>query len=135
MAQASSRTIRIVSAILNGVESRLSRSHPSAPVIFVGGGCGGMVARRTNANSATARSASAMVIRKLLPLCQRHAPVVDVHQERSRETDHEIDQHRDRNDLDRLSGLVEYRAGKNLHQIGITRSEEHTSELQSLRHL
>ena len=79
IAQASSRTISTVSAILNGVDSRLARSQPIAPVIAAGGGRGAIVARRTKAISATARSPSAMVMGLASPLHQRHAAVVEVH--------------------------------------------------------
>ena len=44
--QASSSAIRMVSAILNGVENRFARSQPTAPVIAAGGGRASMVAAR-----------------------------------------------------------------------------------------
>src|SRR5262245_31058560 len=120
VAQASSSTINTVSTILNGVDSRLARSHPSAPVIAAGGTRGAIVARRTKAISATARSPSAMVMALASPFHQRHAAVVDIHECRRGKADHEIDEHRDGHDLDRLPCLVEHGAGKDLHQVRIT---------------
>src|SRR5262245_16874103 len=118
--QARIRTINTVSAMLNGVDSRLARSHPSAPVIAAGGGRGAMVARRTKAISATARSPSAMVMGCASPFHQGHVAVVYVHDCRRGKTDDEIDQHRDGHDLNRLPCLVEHRAGEDLHQVRVT---------------
>src|SRR4029077_5195575 len=119
MTQANNRPIKIVSAILNRVENSFSRSQPSTPVIAPGGGRGAILAPRTNAISLTARSPSAMVMRAPSPFRQRHSAVVNVHQQRVRETDDEIDKHRDCHDLHRLAGLIEHSASENLHQIGV----------------
>src|SRR4029079_13558409 len=115
IAQASSRAISTVSAILNGVDSRLARKQPSAPLISAGGGRGAIVARRTKAISATARSPSAMVMGLASPFHQRHAAVVKIHDQRRRQTDHEINEHRDGHDLYGLSWSVEHRAQTDVH--------------------
>src|SRR5690242_12917853 len=112
IAQANSRAINIVSAILNGVDSRLARSQASAPVISAGGGRAAIVARRTKATSATARSPSAIVMDPASPFHQRHATVIEIHDHGGRQADNEIDKHRDGHDFDRLARLVEHRAGE-----------------------
>src|SRR5512144_2203629 len=120
IAQASSSTISTVSAILNGVDKKLARNQASAPVTSAGGGRGPIVARRTKAISATARSPSAMVMGAASPFHQRHAAVVEVHDQGRRQADDEIDEHRDGHDFDRLACLVEHRAREDLHQIRVT---------------
>src|SRR4029079_18495262 len=119
-AQASSSTISTVSAMLNGVDRRFARNQAIGPVIAAGGGCGSIVARRTKAISATARSPSAMVMGAASPFHQRHAAVVDVHDQRRRQADDEIDEHRDGHDLDCLASLVEHGAREDLHQVRVT---------------
>src|SRR6185437_3678160 len=117
--QSSSSTTIMVSAILNGVDSKFSRSQPMAPVMRAGGGCCAICARRTNAISVTARSPSAMVMEAPSPFHQRDPAVVDVHEERRRQADGDIDQHGNGHDLLCLAGLVEHGAGEHLHEIRI----------------
>src|SRR5690349_3454647 len=100
MIHASKRMLRIVSAMLSGVESRLERNQPIAPVMEGGGGNASIGCIRTKRISATARSPSDIVIGRSSPFHQSHAAVVDVHRQRRCEADRQIDQHRDRNDLD-----------------------------------
>src|SRR4029078_11643880 len=107
MTQANNSPIKIVSDILNGVEKSFPRSQPSTPVIAVGGGRGAILPPRTNAISLTARSPSSMFIRAAPPFRQRHSAVVDGQQQRGRETDDEIDKHRDCHVLHLLAGMVE----------------------------
>src|SRR6185312_9818725 len=91
--QASKSAITMVNAILNGVERRFSRSQPSAPVIAAGCGRGASVSRRTNAISATASSPSDIVIGVgSSSLHQGYAVIVNIHEQRGRETNNEIDQ-------------------------------------------
>ena len=85
-----------------------------------GAGRGAIVARRTKAISATARSPSAMVMGLASPFDQRHAAVVEVHDRGRRQADDEVDEHRDGHDLDGLACLVEHGAREDLHQVRVT---------------
>ena len=79
--RASSSTMMIVSAMLNGVDNRFSRSQPTAPRHRRRRRLRREVLRRArNAISATASSPSDMVMAAPSPFHQRHAAVVDVHQ-------------------------------------------------------
>src|SRR6185312_6929430 len=117
---ANTRMLRIVNAMLNGVEIKLARSQPIAPVIDRGGGSASIGCIRTKRISATARSPSDMVMKRSSPFHQSHAAVVDVHRQRRAEADRQIDQHGDRDHLDRLPGLIEHRAGEDLNEVRIT---------------
>src|SRR5665213_3875998 len=100
--QITSNATMMVSTMLNGVDSKFSRSQPSAPVIEAGGGCCSSCAFRTNAISVTARSPSDMVMASSLH--QSHAAIVDAHQERGDQADGQINQHGDGHDLDCMAG-------------------------------
>src|SRR5689334_2002344 len=93
-----------VSTMLSGVENRLARIQPIAPVMATGGGSGSCAAERTKAISAAfLASKASMSVTAILALHQRLARVVPVHEQRSRDADREIDRHRDGDDLDRLA--------------------------------
>src|ERR1041385_5265470 len=105
-----SRMTRIVIRMLNGPEKRLARAQPIAPVMVAGGGSSSIGELRTKPGCLK----SVAVMARPSPFHQRHAAVVPVHHERGDEADGEIDRHGDRDHLDRLAGLVEHRAGKQI---------------------
>ncbi len=51
-------------------------------------------------------------------LHQRHAAVVPVHEARGQKAERQVDRHRDRDDLDRLPGLVEHDTGEHVTKSG-----------------
>src|SRR6202011_1876417 len=113
------RMTRIVIMMLNGPDSRLARTQPSAPVMAIGGGSASIGMLRTKPGCLK----SVAVMTRASPFHQRHAAVVPVHRQRSDEADGEVDRHGDRDHLDRLAGLIEHGPGEYLHQVGI--ADEH----------
>src|SRR5262245_22039962 len=97
-----------VSTVLSTLPNRRHRRKPSTPCVPKGGGSGAISSRRTKAVSITASA-----------FAQPYAGVVPVHQHARDQGDGEIDRHGDGDDLDRLTGLVERRAGKDGDQVGI----------------
>ena len=104
--------------MLAGLENRFARIQPIAPVVAPGGGIASTGAPRTKA-LVVRRSLSCVATAMASPFHQRDARVVPVHHHRGDEADREIDRHGDHHDLDRLAGLVEHRAGEDLHEVGI----------------
>src|SRR5918995_1606155 len=125
-AHTTSRMQISVSATFSGVESRLARSQPYTPLSLSGGGRSGAGSPRTNTTelSEIADIGSA--------LHQRNALVIEIHRERGHEADREIDRHGDGDDLNRLPGLVEHRAGEYLHQIRIADGDRERGVLREV---
>src|SRR4029453_5098293 len=97
-----------VSTVLSTPPNRGHRTKPSNPRVARGGGSGAISSRQKKAVS-IAPSAFA----------QPHAGVIPVHHDARDQRDREIDRHGDGDDLDRLMGLVEGRAGEDREQVGI----------------
>src|SRR5690242_16421075 len=108
----------IVRAVLKALENRLARIQPMAPAAVAGGGKDAAGELRTKdrprAPPFPKESAVKVEVTAPSPLDQRDARVVPVHQQRGDEADAEVDGHGEGDDLDRLPGLIEHRAGENL---------------------
>src|SRR5215469_17205712 len=116
--QTISRMTIIVIRMLNGPDKRLARTQPSTPVMVAGGGSASIGMERTKPGCL-----KSVAVMAPSPLHQRHAAVEPVHHQRGDQADREVDRHGDRYHLDGLTGLIENRSGKYLHQVGI--ADEH----------
>ena len=99
-----------VSVALSGPSNSRWRSQPTARRTTTGGGSGSVIARRTYDNGAVIRhQRSAIRIRALYQFISALVASDSA----------EIDRHGDGDDLDRLAGLVERRAGEHGEQVRI----------------
>src|SRR3954451_20190355 len=103
-------SVRIVFATL---PNNRCRSQPGMPVVTTGGSSGAINCRLTKAVCASMPPSA---------LVESDARVVPVHQRAGDERGDEIKRHRDADDLNRLSGLVERRAGEHRDQIRVADS-------------
>src|SRR5262245_47386834 len=93
----------IVSSELATPPKRRWRSHAGNPACMSGGCIAVTISART-------KVACAVIVASALG--QPHTGVVQIHEQARDERNQKIDGHRDGDDLDRLVGLIERRAGK-----------------------
>src|SRR5215470_120520 len=101
----------IVSRILVGELNRRVRRKPMKPVVFTGAGFSGTSSLRTNTMSLMRQNSCTKA--------PAEPPPVEAHDRAGDERKQEIDAHGHGENLDRLSGLAQRRAGKYRDQVGV----------------